>query len=566
MATMGSWRELLLLLFLYLFLVNIESTFELGSWINLIYFDTGSGNYSSNSTYQTNLNTLLSSLSNRTDRYGFYSSSFGDNPDRVYAIVLCRGDVELHTCRSCIKNSTIKLPQLLPNSKGAIGWYGYCMLRYSDKSMNGIKVTYPYQVLYSGVNASSVNHFDWALANFLGDLRVKAASGGALRKFKTGSSGPDFPTIYGLMQCTPDLNEKDCNDCLQNATDQIRKSADQYPQLRHWTGWRILAPSCSLRYEANLFYNDTPPATSAAPPPAPPPARTFAPPPPSANMTTKQDNKSSMLRPTIVIVVVAVSISLVLTALTCVLLQLRKRKDVRNAKKLVGHSLHPGSVGWGPPQVCGGQRVWSGFSDYICTNAVRTPDLSEMDCNNCLHRATEKIPQYFNGKDDNTIRTVIITAVLTIGSVIGFIVCVCIFLRKRKQKKNPKQKVEVFEAWDQISIVELLEYDFETISVATNNFSNNNKLGQGGLIGVVTSFRPLTAQRFRSDEGRLDGVFQAFGFYCDLGAVRGEVVLMAAVFSLPTIFSLPSLCRRRLLHHLRGTVGFFPVADLYFWE
>ncbi|KAG5541643.1 hypothetical protein RHGRI_021471 [Rhododendron griersonianum] len=88
------------------------------------------------------------------------------------------------------------------------------------------------------------------------------------------------------------------------------------------------------------------------------------------------------------------------------------------------------------------------------------------------------------GKDDNTTRTIIIIVVSTIGSVIGFIVCVCIFLRKRKQKKNPKQKVEVSEAEDQISIVESLQYDFKTISIATDNFSDGNKLGQGGFGAV----------------------------------------------------------------------------------
>ncbi|KAF7137175.1 hypothetical protein RHSIM_Rhsim07G0196000 [Rhododendron simsii] len=44
----------------------------------------------------------------------------------------------------------------------------------------------------------------------------------------------------------------------------------------------------------------------------------------------------------------------------------------------------------------------------------------------------------FVGNDDNTTRTFIITVVSTMGSVIGFIVCVCIFLKRRKQKKNPK--------------------------------------------------------------------------------------------------------------------------------
>ncbi|KAG5541633.1 hypothetical protein RHGRI_021461 [Rhododendron griersonianum] len=126
------------------------------------------------------------------------------DPDIVNAIVLCRGDVDLDTCRSCINDSTIKLPQLLPNYKGAIGWYDYCMLRYSDKSINGIEAFRPSHFRYTYVNASSVNDFNLALRSLLDGLRSQAASGGARRKFAmNNTAGPDFQTIYGLMQCTP---------------------------------------------------------------------------------------------------------------------------------------------------------------------------------------------------------------------------------------------------------------------------------------------------------------------------------------------------------------------------
>jgi hypothetical protein len=37
---------------------------------------------------------------------------------------------------------------------------------------------------------------------------------------------------------------------------------------------------------------------------------------------------------------------------------------------------------------------------------------------------------------------------------------------------------------DEISSVESLQFDFGKIKVATNNFSNENKLGQGGFGAV----------------------------------------------------------------------------------
>jgi hypothetical protein len=40
------------------------------------------------------------------------------------------------------------------------------------------------------------------------------------------------------------------------------------------------------------------------------------------------------------------------------------------------------------------------------------------------------------------------------------------------------------EAEDEISSVESLQFDFGTIKVATKNFSNANKLGQGGFGAV----------------------------------------------------------------------------------
>ncbi|KAL6207065.1 hypothetical protein ACLB2K_024310 [Fragaria x ananassa] len=59
------------------------------------------GNYTTNSTYQRNLNALLTSLpaSNNNTGYGFYYSFNGENPNRVYAIGHCRGDIATDDCR-----------------------------------------------------------------------------------------------------------------------------------------------------------------------------------------------------------------------------------------------------------------------------------------------------------------------------------------------------------------------------------------------------------------------------------------------------------------------------------
>lgn len=47
---------------------------------------------------------------------------------------------------------------------------------------------------------------------------------------------------------------------------------------------------------------------------------------------------------------------------------------------------------------------------------------------------------------------------------------------------------------EDISSVESLQYDFRTVEFATNNFSNSNKLGQGGFGAVykVNKYFSLT--------------------------------------------------------------------------
>ncbi|XP_044482996.1 cysteine-rich receptor-like protein kinase 10 isoform X2 [Mangifera indica] len=72
-------------------------------------------------------------------------------------------------------------------------------------------------------------------------------------------------TLYGLVQCTPDLSKFDCNSCLEAAFSYLRTSQ---------VGSRVLSPSCIVRYELYPFYNETeplapPPLLSPPPPPIP---------------------------------------------------------------------------------------------------------------------------------------------------------------------------------------------------------------------------------------------------------------------------------------------------------
>lgn len=144
------------------------------------------------------------------DSFGFYNSSMGLNSDTVSVIAQCRGDVQLQACRDCISNVTRKILEVCPYKRWALGYYDHCMLRYSNESIIGNLATQPERILFNIANASSPDEFMQDLRTMLENLRSEASQGG-MQKYATNSTqGPDFQTIYALVQCTADLTAQDC--------------------------------------------------------------------------------------------------------------------------------------------------------------------------------------------------------------------------------------------------------------------------------------------------------------------------------------------------------------------
>ncbi|KAL5579103.1 hypothetical protein UlMin_011545 [Ulmus minor] len=217
------------------------------------------GNYANSSKYKENLNSLLSSISSPNNRtnFGFYNTSLGENLNRVNVIALCRGDHAQDKCQSCLQNSSGLLRERCPSKMEAILWHEHCMIRYSNESIFFIKKDEPYEVLPSPNKAADAEQFKLVLKPLLDDLKGKAASGDSLRKYAFGNATvPNAEAIFALVQCTPDLTEQDCNDCLGNATLRIPDCCEGKQ------GGRVLTPSCNLRYESGPFY-DTEAAASS---------------------------------------------------------------------------------------------------------------------------------------------------------------------------------------------------------------------------------------------------------------------------------------------------------------
>ncbi|KAL8201960.1 hypothetical protein R6Q57_011107 [Mikania cordata] len=230
------------------------------------YFCEQYGNYTNNSIYQTNLDTALSTLPNTNTGIGFFNHSVGQGPDRVNSAALCRGDVEPDLCLACLNDSVVRLLQLCPNQKGAVGYYVNCWLKYTNTT---ILQNPPHSVrLISNVqNASGRDRFDVSSGSLLNSLITEAAAGDLIRKFAcrntsgSGSgSGSGSTIIYGLVQCVPDLTQVTCSSCLKDAIDNFTS------QFSWSIGGRFLQPMCNFRYEIYPFFNVT-----SSPSPLPPP-------------------------------------------------------------------------------------------------------------------------------------------------------------------------------------------------------------------------------------------------------------------------------------------------------
>ncbi|KAK1425056.1 hypothetical protein QVD17_20399 [Tagetes erecta] len=208
-------------------------------------------NYTINTPYQQNLDTALATLPTTNSGSGYFNFTTGQETNRVISFALCRGDIDPALCRRCLNDSIVGLRERCPNQIEAVGYYNECFLKYSNFTGNNNEV-----VLANLQNTSDVDRFNSDLRQLMDKLRGEAAAGGPLLKFATGSmpSGPDFTTIYGLVQCTPDLSQRVCSDCLEAAINRI-PNTNIYGKV----GGRILQSTCNFRYEIYEFFNRTAP-------------------------------------------------------------------------------------------------------------------------------------------------------------------------------------------------------------------------------------------------------------------------------------------------------------------
>ncbi|KAK6797674.1 hypothetical protein RDI58_005376 [Solanum bulbocastanum] len=96
--------------------------------------------------------------------------------------------------------------------------------------------------------------------------------------------------------------------------------------------------------------------------------------------------------------------------------------------------------------------------------------------------------------------------IIVVPTVAAIILTMCIFfILMKKRKRKLVDKIQSMLG-DDISTAESLQYEFSTIRAATNNFSNNNKLGQGGFgpvyKGTLQNGQEVAVKRLSADSSQ----------------------------------------------------------------
>ncbi|KAI9078936.1 hypothetical protein K1719_039085 [Acacia pycnantha] len=236
------------LLFKIIFLLlicysNAESQEPLGQFCN------ENTNITSGSKLSANIDKLLAELVSETPSTGFISASFGKEQDRVYGLSQCRRDVSKEDCSICIQDAAKEVRKRCPNQADARIWYDYCFLRYSNESFIG-KVDTSFGIIYWNLgNVSDPEAFNKELGSLMDEIKAEAvmAKNKGLGKGKTKLSS--FVTLYGLVQCTGDLSDVSCAQCLA-----IAEESNFNKLCSNRKGCRVLYSSCYVRYELYPFF------------------------------------------------------------------------------------------------------------------------------------------------------------------------------------------------------------------------------------------------------------------------------------------------------------------------
>ncbi|KAB5533825.1 hypothetical protein DKX38_016911 [Salix brachista] len=217
-------------------------------------------NISANSQFQKNLEIILSYLRSNASVSKLYSTSTGNDHDRIYAQYMCLNYETNDNCRTCIATASEVILQLCPEDKEAVVWEEICQLRYSNQSFLAHLDVSGNKALDNKEDLENPAQFRLVVNETLNDLANQVAFNPSTNMYATRKVAfTNTDPLYALMQCSTDLSPDECNTCLRVAMANISSCCSAS------RGGRVLSRSCYLRYELYAWYEGAN-ETSKSPP------------------------------------------------------------------------------------------------------------------------------------------------------------------------------------------------------------------------------------------------------------------------------------------------------------
>ncbi|KAM0926787.1 hypothetical protein ACQ4PT_002990 [Festuca glaucescens] len=234
---------------------------------------------------------------------------------------MCYADRSAARCRECLAGAPAGITTVCPGSRNVRAAYDACVLRYSPAPpfAGTADLAVPFLVRASGpgVTVDPDKMLNAWLTLMTGLTGQAASSPSRVANSSTPYDGNATMPVYGLAQCTRDLNSSECSRCLSSLVGQLRT------RFTNDTGGAIKAYSCYVRYELGTFDITLPPE-----PPQPPP-------PPTSS--------SSRTGLVVGLSVGSVALLIILGALLCLSLRRRRRKQAKILEEAREQQLEEGS-------------------------------------------------------------------------------------------------------------------------------------------------------------------------------------------------------------------------------
>ncbi|KAJ4780045.1 cysteine-rich RECEPTOR-like kinase [Rhynchospora pubera] len=231
--------------------------------------------YNNGSYFESNLISLLDSLyTNATTNGSFSALSVGDWPNQAYGLIMCYNEYTVDYCWSCLKNVTSLARELCPGNSTASIFYDECLLRYSDKDFRSQVANFNDHYCLYDANPNDPLLDDTTkslVSNLISNLSTEASQNTQLAAYRQITTNT-ARNITALVQCTRDLPQDKCVQCLQSATVTDSGLSISYCSFNLTkAGMRIMYGSCYIQYESfHINFTEYPGAAAPASPPSGP--------------------------------------------------------------------------------------------------------------------------------------------------------------------------------------------------------------------------------------------------------------------------------------------------------